>query len=514
MSDLRSTLERNARRVGPAGFTLEDVTRRFTRRQRNRRIATGAVALTLAAIVLGGWLLAITWNRSMPVDETPTPHPTGATRFQSPMHGYDIDVPSDSSVLPATFPWTWGATPRSDVINVGGAVAHTFDFDISIASVAVPKGMTEDEWQRQEEEQFRDMKAGTCRQDPTSGSIELDGVPSRILTACDGDLFIALVVQARGYVIATSGGAVVHHTPLFRSVIETIEFHPERTPPVQESAAGWRGIWPQTTQEEAKAAQQRADAAGSESVWQVDWNQVGAVAKRFVLEMLGWDGMRSTGVSYLPGNAEQAWEAEVVEWHFLRCADATNPLYPDDPRMGHCAPTIDQAHFEQVVVRAEQLIRRDRSGIWLVTGWQEVDPYEQAIPPSDAERADALALVREFAQARVLGADAEAYLGSEGRVYHLYEMSDGRPYGTYEVAAPGEWKATWPSGGYGTVIVRLFPEHGGGCVIQRISVDDQGSATGELFLSQVLPVFGDFKGSYAEGSPECTAALNTVEPSA
>jgi hypothetical protein len=252
-----------------------------------------------------------------------------------------------------------------------------------------------------------------------------------------------------------------------------------------------------------------------ETAWQVDWNQEGTVPKRFVEEVLGWRQSRFNGVSYVPGDAEQTWEAEVVEWYFIRCEpDVANPLYPDDRYGTGCAPTIDETHYEQVVVRTEQLVRQARSGISIVTGWEEVEPYVQVVPPSDAERAEALSLIDEFMQARVSGVGAEGYLGRGGRVFFLNAMSDGRPYARYEIGDPGsEWAATWPSGGFGTVVVRLLPETGGGCVIKRIGVearlDKQESATGGLFVYQFTG-FSRFKGEYEEGSVECTADLNTM----
>lgn len=474
MIDQRERFERAFEHFEMPEPALERLLRRRDRKQRNRRIAAGVVALALVALVFGGWLRALTLDRPIPGERpepSPSPSAGGTVRFDSPLYGYSIDVPvgspaADSFVTPATIPWAWGEPRRADVIRIDGP---TFSFDISIASIAIPDGVTEEEWRRQEEQQFRDVKAGACnRQDPTHETIELDGVPGRIATACDGDMFITLVVQARGYVIATSGGMVVDHMREFRATIDSFALHPEQAPPVRESASGWRGIWPQATREEAKAAQEHADAAGSESAWQVDWMQEGIVAKRFLLEYLGWDGARESGTDYVPGNAEQAWEAEVVEWYFIRCADGTNPLYPDHPTMGDCAPTIDETHFEQVVVRAEQLIRPGRSGIWLITGWEEEVPtYEQAVPRTEEE---ARALMTAFLEARLSGSGAEPLVqccASDGKVeLNMYETSEGSPYIRYEFDlmdpsllgwAPSN--PAWPDGEF-LFRVTLFAEDG------------------------------------------------------
>ncbi len=465
MIDQRERFERAFQLFEMPEPALERLLRRRERKQRNRRITAGVLALALVALVFGGWLRALTLDRPIPGD-TPTPSPSpsagGTVRFDSSLYGYSIDVPVDYYVTPATIPWAWGGPRRADVISIYIAIPDgTFSFDISIASIAIPDGVTAEEWQRQEEQQFRDVKAGTCRQDPTVGAIEVDGVPGRILTACDGDLFITLVVQGRGYVIATYGRAVVDHMREFRATIDSIALHPEQAPPIPESASEWRGIWPQTTREDAKAAQERADAAGSESFWQVDWMQEGIVAKRFLQEELGWD-VRGSAVGYVPGDAEQAWEAEVVEWYFIRCADGTNPLYPDHPSMGDCAPTIDRTHFEQVVVRAEQLVRPGRSGIWLITGWEEVEPYEQAVPRTTEE--EARALMTAFLEARVSGSGAEPLVeccqGTRVEL-NMYETSAGSPYVRYEFDLMGQSGSNpeWPTGEF-LFRVTLFAEDG------------------------------------------------------
>lgn len=361
-------------------------------------------------------------------------------------------------------------------------------------------------WQLSEEERFADTYGGrTCRAaDQGFSRIEVDGVPGRVAyfaPAAGGcDLLVTFVVDGRGYVVSTAGSPVPLHLPVIRSVLETIRFDPDRAVPPPRGASAWRGIWPQATREAAEQAQARADAA-DKTVWQADWNQEGIVAQRFLEQVFGWQVLL-VGTLPFPNDAEQAWEAEFVEWTFIRCEPGeTNPLYPDDPFAGDCAPTIDETRYQQVVVRTEQLIRRGRGGINLVTEWEEVEPYSQAVPPSDEERAEALARLEDFMQARVAGSGADRYVHDQGGVSYLHAMSDGRPYGRYEIAAPADgWEARWPSGGFGTLIVRLFPETGGGCVVQRIEVAND--------LTVYQTGFGE--GAYEEGSPECTADVNSL----
>ncbi len=435
------------------------------RRARRRIVLTLGATLAAVAALIVGTVVGVDRLTVAPPPRPATPPgpvPEGWVRFESPFYGYSIAVPDGSTMTPSS-PWAWGEPRRADVIRANGP---EFSFTILVASIALPDGITEEEWQRQEEQQFRDVKGGTCNRDPTVEPIEFDGVAGRIATACDGDMLITLVVRGHGYVIATAGHGAADHMPQFRSIIETIELHPEQAPPVPESASDWRGIWPQTSREDAKAAQERADAAGSESVWQVDWNQEGIVAKRFVEEQLGWASSRGSGVGL---DAEQAWEAEVVEWYFIRCADATNPLYPDHPTMGDCAPTIARTHFEQVVVRAEQLIRPGRSGIWLITGWEEVQAFEQQVPISVEDARD---VIERFLDARVAGSGAEGFPDPNyGDFPFLYETADGVPYATaaiVDVRGP-----EWPDGGI-TVSVRLVTEGGDVELIQRIVVYGDG----------------------------------------
>ncbi|MBI2238755.1 MAG: hypothetical protein HYU54_09575 [Actinobacteria bacterium] len=469
MIDERDVREMLRRRADAISSLPTDPPAALRRARRRIVLTLGATLATVAALIVGTVVGVDRLTVAPPPRPAtpPGPVPEGWVRFESPFYGYSIAVPDEGPelahlVTPASTPWAWGEPRRADVIRIDGP---TFSFDISIASIAIPDGVTSDEWQRQEELQFRDVKAGTCRQDPTIESIEVDGVPGRILTACDGDVLITLTFQGRGYAIATAGNAVVDHMREFRSTIDTIALHPEQAPPVPQSASEWRGIWPQTSREDAKAAQERADAAGSESVWQVDWNQEGIVAKRFLQEELGWDGSRESGTGYVPGNAEQAWEAEVVEWYLIRCADATNPLYPDHPSMGDCAPTIDRTHFEQVVVRAEQLIRPGRSGIWLITGWEEVEPYAQAVPRTEEE---ARALMTAFLEARLSGSGAEPLVeccASDKKVeLNMYETSGGSPYVRYEFDLMDSLRGQsgspeWPMGEF-LFRVTLFAEDG------------------------------------------------------
>src|SRR5919106_1481085 len=185
------------------------------------------------------------------------------------------------------------------------------------------------------------------------------------------------------------------------------------------------GMWPQSSLEEVRQAQELADAGDPRYTWQVDPALVGDAAPwgaeifdRFIREVLGWEEFSNLG-DYAYGEAGGLYD-ELV---FLRCAPGrTNPLYPDDPQGRGCAPTIDDFRYETAMLTVEQPARRDPSGIWVVTGWEMLQPgepsslfdllspdftgrqVEQVAPPSDAK---AIALLQAFLGARVDGEGAE-----------------------------------------------------------------------------------------------------------
>ncbi len=188
---------------------------------------------------------------------------------------------------------------------------------------------------------------------------------------------------------------------------------PSPTPPISGT------MWPQSSLDEVREAQERADAGDPDYTWQVEPEFVGdedpfgtEVSERFLHEGLGWEG-------FLPVSSSTYMEAggpDVNAVVYLRCAPGrTNPLsnaYPHMPReVRGCAPTIDDFRYETVRLTVGQPARRGPSGIWVVTSWEMLQPAEQAVPPSDAE---VTALLRAFLGARVDGGGAEEYLLPNG----------------------------------------------------------------------------------------------------
>jgi hypothetical protein len=272
-------------------------------------------------------------------------------------------------------------------------------------------------------------------------------------------------------------------------------------------------MWPQTSLADVRAAQDLADAGDPAYTWQVDASLVGDAAPwgaevldRFLREGLGWEEFEHfDGMAY--GEAG-SYYTELV---FFRCQPgATNPLYPDDPAGGGCAPTIDEFSYETVMLTLERPARRDRSGIWVVTEWQMSEPrdefslfehlypdfafrqVQQVAPPTDGEAAE---LVETFLEARLDGEGAEQYLhlhpgedpisNAELVPMLLYATTDGDPYERYELertAAP-EWPAGWAE-----FRTRLFAEDGT-VVEQSYAVIRQED--GNLGLLYGYPTTGD-----------------------
>jgi hypothetical protein len=252
------------------------------------------------------------------------------------------------------------------------------------------------------------------------------------------------------------------------------------------------GMWPQSTLEEVRAAQDRADAGDPEYTWQVDPNlaawpdsntedplEEAEIFQRFIREVLGWEEFSGFAIGgYVPEGGHSHHLASVV---FIRCEPGrTNPLYPKaypdmPPQVRTCAPTIDDSRWETVRFDVEQEGRTGPTGVWVVTQWELGDPtsasddfvwegqVKQAVPPSDSE---VNALLRAFLGAREDGQGAEEYLhpaeadepaSPDEEVPLLYATTGGSPYERSEIKRVQG--PEWPTGSF-EVQVRLFAEDG------------------------------------------------------
>ncbi len=254
---------------------------------------------------------------------------------------------------------------------------------------------------------------------------------------------------------------------------------PSASPSVEPSATV-SAMWPQTSLEEVRQAQALADAGDRRYTWQVShdrWYQPGQnhpigaeFFARFMEEELGWEAFR--------WDEAFAHRAELVAGDvlYVRCAPGgTNPLYPDDLKDG-CGPTIDDLSYETVKIHVAQLAREGASGIWVVTGWEMIEPAEQVAPPTDAEIS---VLLDSFLRARIDGKGAEGLvdvarndpLASERvdrEVPLLYGTSNGAAYERSEFEVVD--RPAWPEG-RAHLKVRLSAERGATVVEQRFTVE-------------------------------------------
>jgi hypothetical protein len=276
------------------------------------------------------------------------------------------------------------------------------------------------------------------------------------------------------------------------------------------------GVWPQSTAEEVREAQERADAGDPAYTWQVDQAldlldrnpassltdvnvTVPAIVDRFLREVLGWD-------AFLFNVRESVRDDGDVNsmrgLEYIRCAPGErNPRYPtaDEraPGAERCAPTIDDLRYESVRIDLEQPGWQGPDGIWVVSDWAMTAPFAQADPR--VTESEVKAGLEEWLAARVAGVGAETNLDLEdergdgrcgerwrtmcriGEVPLLYATTSGAPYERYEIERVSQ--PTWPYAEM-ELKVRLFADDGATVVEQPISwVDTQpldGQAGPEL----------------------------------
>ena len=254
-------------------------------------------------------------------------------------------------------------------------------------------------------------------------------------------------------------------------------------PPTTPESPTSGGMWPQSTLEEVRAAQELADTADPAYTWQVDpqlfeddsWvaerHQVELV-DRFLREVLGWEAYM---LNPWQGMARGGIYDVFYDQRYVRCAPGrTNPLYPPgpEPEWGElCAPTIDDLNYESVSLDLAQLDRQDRDGIWVVNRWRLTAPFAQADPA--VVEAQATERVEAFIAARVAGRGAEGHVQVEPDVDVplLYATTAGAPYERYEIERVDGPR--WPDGSV-TFSVRLFADGDATVVEQEIYREPSG----------------------------------------
>jgi hypothetical protein len=313
------------------------------------------------------------------------------------------------------------------------------------------------------------------------GATVCDGLPARGTGV--GTLASTTEMTVTSQVITCEDGTVLEDVPsityTYDSETDTLlessgEFwhRPGAEVPSPEPTFSGTIIWPQSSLEEVRQAQELADAGDPRYTWQVDpelanhlRGPYGAeLLVRFLREELGWEEFQS-----IPGYDFGRGAYSRVD--YIRCAPGrTNPLYPDDPEGGGCAPTIDSLRYETVRIDMAQPGRLGATGIWVVTGWQMIEPFEQVVPPSEAETT---ALLDAFLQARIDGEGAEQYVDTNPpdhreEIPFLYDTPTGAPYerSEFEVVDGPEWPD-----GQTRFKVRLFAEAGATVVEQFFQME-------------------------------------------
>ena len=300
---------------------------------------------------------------------------------------------------------------------------------------------------------------------------------------------IAFATAAAAVVIAVVGAGILRNLPNQPGLGEptgTQTPTPTVTPTATAQPSISGSMWPQSTLEEVRAAQERADAGDPDYTWQVDlqlftddtWTSDPAqieIVDRFLREVLGWEAYV---LNPFEGMGRDGTYDVNYDQRYLRCEPGrTNPLYPDEP----CAPTIDDLHYESVSLDLAQLVRQARDGIWVVNRWSRTGPFAQADPELDQAAAEAT--LEAFAQARVDGEGAENYVTAfhstdpQAQVPLLYATTTGARYERFEIE-----RVVGPRWPYARMefVIRMFAEGGDTVVEQPISVRDDGNLEHEV----------------------------------
>ncbi len=271
---------------------------------------------------------------------------------------------------------------------------------------------------------------------------------------------------------------------------------PSAAPPSSPAPTTSGGMWPQTSIEEVRQAQELAEAGDPDYAWQLgprfsplnpEMHVELDLVDRFIRDVIGWEAYRFNAFEggHPAGNGDGWEDGDLTNQRYLRCAPGrTNPLYPPNPDSEQpgpqpdseqpaesCAPTIDDFHYESVSLDLAQPDRHGTDGIWVVSRWELTAPFAQVDPvPVEAQAAKRL---EEFLAARIAGNGAEGYVQVDyypsTTVPLLYATTSGAPYERYEI----ERVPWWPYGG-GIFRVRLFADGDATVIEQEIRWDRSG----------------------------------------
>lgn len=261
--------------------------------------------------------------------------------------------------------------------------------------------------------------------------------------------------------------------------------------PVASTPAISDSMWPQSTLEEVRLAQELADAGDPDYTWQVGARLTEddpfahvdglELVDRFIREVLGWEAYlfnpwEGGDFNVSIGGTDGWVDGALTDQRYLRCAPGrTNPLYPPQPDSEQpgdsCAPTIDDRRYESVSLDLAQLARQSVDGIWVVNHWRLTAPFAQADPV--AVEARATERLEEFLAARIAGKGAEGHVQVDPDidVPLLYAITSGAPYERYEIERVDG--PLWPYGRM-TFSARLFADDDATVVEQEIRREQDG----------------------------------------
>jgi hypothetical protein len=174
-------------------------------------------------------------------------------------------------------------------------------------------------------------------------------------------------------------------------------------------------VWPQTTKEEAEAAQACADRGDESCTWQLSALEV---VRRYGDNKLGWNQVFFFVQGFSNEYLLLPLEGETQD---LGLVDVVDPL---TVRIAECLPPqIGECRTARL--RVEKPLRPDVTGIWLITEAEEASVFVQRPVGSDAgPLPDAVVdFLQRFMESRQAGEGAERFLTDSA--VNQYERGDG-----------------------------------------------------------------------------------------
>jgi hypothetical protein len=212
MSEHTKLFERAAARYEVPDLSTDALLRRRDRKQRNQRVAAGALGIAVFALAAVGFVRLLGAERGPVIGPAPTASPSAVTEppaftetFDSPLHGFSIGYPSGWRTRAATKPWGHGEV-TFDAPDVDVIFHPTLRDDLYLAMVSEPLGRKSGlEWVQN----LMPPSVGICTRAVGGGggstTLGLDGAVNGWIEHCGtpfGSDSVGIVATAtRGYII-------------------------------------------------------------------------------------------------------------------------------------------------------------------------------------------------------------------------------------------------------------------------------------------------------------------------